>query len=194
MKKIYRSIQKRIEKDLNEYIKWVILLGLYVFYHMLDNAYDEKKLVFLVIPLIFSGILVFLSDWIIRDLVYSASKDSGDNHRPKSLSVGVALLFYTSLVSFIVFYFLDWVPLINLGFLALLGTAILARYQDVATPGQEQSWNRWFSMVLITVGIAGLVHAFIFNNYLNVLTFVFYLGFAIYYFMNLYLFKSNHKN
>jgi hypothetical protein len=192
MKKIYLLLQKRIEKDLNEYIKWVFLIGLYGFYRMLAITYDEKQLAFLVIPLIFIAICVFISDWIIEDLVRTAENPEermGDS-RPLIVSWLVTGLFYLSILLFVLFYLVDWVPLVNLGLLGLLGAAMAARFQDASTPGQEQTWNRWASLVLATIGLAGSIHAIIFNNQLNVLSFVFYIACMVYYYLNLYLYNK----
>jgi ABC-type multidrug transport system fused ATPase/permease subunit len=191
MKKLYLRIQTLIEKDLNEYVKWVLLVGLYVFYRMMDVAYEEEQLVFLVIPMVFIALTVFLSDWIIADLLLSSSKEDGE--RPRFISHLVASLFYLSILLFIVFYFVEWVPLINLAIFSLLSSALVARYQDVKREGQEKTTIRWSSLLLIVLGLAGFVHAVLYNNYLNVITFVFYIAYIIYYYINLYQFKRENK-
>jgi drug/metabolite transporter (DMT)-like permease len=191
MKKLYLRIQTLIEKDLNEYVKWVLLVGLYVFYRMMDVAYEEEQLVFLVIPMVFIALTVFLSDWIIADLLLSSSKEDGE--RPRFISHLVAGLFYLSILLFIVFYFVEWVPLINLAIFSLLSSALVARYQDVKREGQEQTTIRWSSLLLIMLGLAGFVHAVLYNNYLNVITFIFYIAYIIYYYINLYQFKRENK-
>lgn len=187
MKKFYTRIQSLIEKDLNEYIKWVILIGLYVFYRMMDVVYEEDQLVFLVIPLIFIALTVFLSDWIIGDLLLSSSK--GDGVRPRITSYLVAGLFYLSILLFIIFYIIEWVPLINIALFSLLASAFIGRYQDVRAKGPKNTVIRWFSLILIALGIASSIFAVLNNNYLNVETFIFYIAFLIYYFLNLYLFN-----
>ena len=111
--------------------------------------------------------------------------------RRKATSILIASTLYLSLVLFILFYITQYVPLINAGFFFLLLTPILSRYYDVATPGKENAWIRWGALILIFAGTLGLLMAFLYNNYLNVITFIFYISCMVYYFVNLYLFKQD---
>jgi hypothetical protein len=195
MKRFYAAIKTRIEKDLNEYIKWVILIGLYLFYRMMEKAYDESQLTFLVIPLVFLAILVFISDWIIDYLVISCDKTEATAQRPVSISRIIGGLFYLSIIFLLLFYIFEWFPLINMGIFCLLSTAIAARAQDVRSNSTRPGWNITYAIILVFVGLSGIVHALFLNNYLNFLTFIFYVGGIIYYFLNLYLFvKVDQKS
>ena len=179
-------IQKIVERDLNEFVKWVILIGLYLFYRMMEKAYDEKDLTFLVIPLIVLAILAFIIDWIIKYLVASVHREEQNNQRSYWFSRIISGLLYISLSVLITFYFFEWVPLINLGIFLLLATAMLAKYRNLSTTGKTQKWNLWLLALLFLMGVTGLIHAFAYNNYLNVTTFLFYVLAIVYYYLNLY--------
>ena len=181
MRNLYLKFQKMIAKDLNEYIKWVILIGSYLFYRMMEKAYVEEKLTFLVIPLVFLAILVFISDWIIDDLVYSTDRRNPEIKGKLPVIMIIAFLFYFSILQFILFYLTKWVPLINIGILSILSSAILARIKDNNTLKVPLLWNRWLGILLLLTGTTGMIYAIIYNNSLNVITFVFYIVILFYF-------------
>lgn len=197
MLKFLNKVQHLVDKDLNEFVKWIILLGLYVFYRMMEKAFDEKQLVFLVLPLLFIGIMVFIIDWIIDDLILCINNFNKKTILKKdqfSLLL-VCLFLILSIVLFILFYIFDHVELINAGFFSLLLSPLLAKKRKLIGKHGPKHWTNWISTLLIIGGFAGLIHAIYFSNGLNTISFIFYVACIVYYFIiiNLYPGKKNIK-
>ena len=197
MLKFLNKIQHLVDKDLNEFVKWVILLGLYVFYRMMEKVYDEKQLAFLVLPLLFIGIVVFIIDWIIDDLILCVNNFNKRNLQKKDhFSVLLVCIFFIlSILFFILFYVFEHVELINAGFFSLLLSPLLAKRRKLIRAHGAKHWTNWISILLIIGGMAGLIHAIYFSNGLNTISFIFYVACTVYYFLmiNLYPRKRNKK-
>jgi len=185
-------LQNIVNKDLNEYIKWVIVLGLYIFYRMMEKVYDEKQLVFLVIPIILLGIIVFIIQWIITPIiVFFQFKDTKQiiPIKKKWGAVLVTGLFVISISVFIIFYFYENVVLINLGFLSLFSSAIVA----ILFQKLNNRLIFWFSFILFSIGISGFIFSLLKQNGLNTISLIFYICFIVFYY-SIILDKKDKSN
>ena len=195
MLKFLNKIKHLVDEDLNEFVKWIMLLGLYVFYRMMEKVYDEKQLVFLVLPLIFLGIMVFIIDWIIDDMILSLTKFNKKSLQKKdylsALAVGILLIL--SLILFILFYIFENVELMNAGFFSLLLAPLLAKRKKLVKIHGPKHWTNWISVVLIITGLAGLAHAIYFKNGLNSISFIFYVVCIAYYFLMIKLYPGKRN-
>ena len=100
-----------VDNNLNEYIKWVILLGLYGFYRMLSAAVQTTGIMFLIIPLVVTSLLVFTVSWILDNLVDFLVPASNPSKQQKRKGMWTFVFLLTGIISMLAFFVFEYVPL-----------------------------------------------------------------------------------
>lgn len=167
-----------VDNNLNEYIKWVILVGLYGFYRMLSATVQTPRIMFLVIPLVVASLLVFTLNWILDNLVDFLVPASNASKQRKIKGMWTFIFLLTGILSMLGFFVIEYVPLFNLGFWGFISSS-LAFFWDKKDP-----WY-YLSLFLFITGVAGVVFSFVQNNGIPVVSAVFYGGFTVFYFYRL---------
>ncbi|HAQ38807.1 MAG TPA: hypothetical protein PLU49_12900 [Saprospiraceae bacterium] len=168
-----------VDKNLNEYIKWVILVGLYGFYRMMAAVIEPSKIMFLIVPLIVLSFLVFTVDWILDSLVAVAAKKTTTTAALKRTGTLVAISLAAGLFGIIIFYLTEYIPFFNLGFLGLVSSALVIFWE-------RNNPYFFLSLLLFAIGLIGLIFSFVQNSGVPFPSVIFYLGFTAFYFFRLY--------
>lgn len=167
-----------VDNNLNEFIKWVILLGLYGFYRMLSATVETPRIMFLIIPLVVASQLVFTLSWILDNLVDFLVPASNASKQRKIKGMWTFIFLLTGILSMLGFFIFEYVPLFNLGFCGFISSS-LAYFWDKKDP-----WY-YLSIFLFITGVTGVVFSFVQNNGIPVVSAVFYGGFTVFYFYRL---------
>ena len=180
MEKFLLKLKKLVDRDLNEYVKWVILLGLYLFYRMLEKAFAEERLVFLVVPLLFLAISTLLIDWIIDYLIrFTRLINRKVDKSAKGLkgTVAVSLSYYLGIALLTFLYLWNHVSFISTGVFLIMASGLLSRAYHFSL----QDRRGFLAMLLLLTGLAGSIHSLILENALNTINFIFYIAFLAFY-------------
>jgi len=168
-----------VDKNLNEYIKWVILIGLYGFYRMMAAVIEPSRIMFLIVPLIVLSFLVFTIDWILDSLVAMVSPRSGVTPALKRPGTLVTISLAIGLVGIIIFYITEYIPFFNLGFFGLISSSLVIFWE-------KNNPYFYLSLLLFAIGLIGLVFSFVQNSGVPLASVFFFLGFTAFYFFKLY--------
>jgi hypothetical protein len=185
------KIKDSIQKNLNEYIKWVIILSLYLFHRMMATSLETDKLDFIITPVILIGISVLLADRLIDPLILFSRKFKTTAVGIESnsvLNLLISISYLTGIMIMMAYMVTGLFLLINIGLFLLMGSGLLTQF------GESRKQNKplsIFAILVLLTGLAGCIHGFIFQkNGINSISFSFYGLFLIYYFTSNNYFKS----
>lgn len=168
-----------LEKNLNEYIKWVILIGLYGFYRMMAAVIEPGRIMFLLLPLIAISFLVFTLEWIIESLIAVLIPDTKPDKELKKTGIRVILFLMLGITGFVIFLFTNFIPFFSLGFFGLI-SSVLSVFLVKRNP------YFYLSLLLMAIGLTGMIFSFVQNTGFSLFGILFYLGFTVFYFFRLY--------
>jgi len=96
---------------------------------------------------------------------------------PPVMALAIGMLFLVSPLVFVLFYFWENVILINAALFAILTAGLISKWADRS----GKDWTKYLILIILLTGMAGLVHAFLLKNWLNPVSFAFYIIFFAFY-------------
>jgi hypothetical protein len=174
-----KNLDKNLDKNWTLVFKSIFAISVFLLYRVLVRSIDFDSLQTFNLIFVLAGFAVYSIKYLVKILISSFSifvKSKNVNKSNIYLNTYIAFLFCALSILFIFFYYFShtygWasatVISINSGFLVWI------QAKEV-----NSKWLKYFIWLVISCGIASIIHSFYYDDLVNIFSFIFIVLFFI---------------
>lgn len=174
-----KILDKNLDKNWSLVHKIIFAISVFLLYRVLIHSIDFDSMQTFNLIFVVAGFGVYSIKYLVKILIssyYIFGKSENEKKSKSSIFTYLALLLCTLSIVFILFYYISHTYGYAAAAVISINSGILVWIQAKET---SSKWLKYFIWLIISCGIASIIHNFYFDDLVNIFSFIFIISFFI---------------